>query len=80
MRDLLPLLRRHPVLYHRAVQQVVPAMSFDYLKINPIGVRAQLPAPSCSACPLTRSLCVSCPARCSGSSTLQLLADRFCAC
>jgi hypothetical protein len=40
MRDLLPLLRRHPVLYHKAVQQAVPNMSFDYLKINPIGVRA----------------------------------------
>lgn len=41
MRDLLPLLRRNPTLYHKAVQQVVPAMSFDYLKINPIGVGAQ---------------------------------------
>ena len=34
---LLPLLRRHPNLYHKAVQQVVPSMSFDYLKITPSG-------------------------------------------
>jgi hypothetical protein len=37
-RDLLPLLRRNPGLYHKAVQQAVPSVSFDYLAINPIGV------------------------------------------
>ncbi|CAL8463823.1 g3357 [Coccomyxa elongata] len=36
-RDLLPLLRQKPTLYHRAVQQAVPSMAFDYLAINPIG-------------------------------------------
>ena len=40
-RDLLPLLRQKPMLYHRAVQQAVPGMAFDYLAINPIGVRQQ---------------------------------------
>ncbi len=38
MRDLLPLLRRNPGLYHKAVQQAVPNVPFDYLAINPIGV------------------------------------------
>ncbi len=38
-RDLLPLLRRHPTLYHRAVQQALPNHVFDYLQINPVGVR-----------------------------------------
>lgn len=37
LRDLLPLLRLNPTLYHKAVQQAVPSMSFDYLKI--VGVR-----------------------------------------
>lgn len=42
-RDLLPLLRQKPTLYHRAVQQAVPSMAFDYLAINPIGVSHQPP-------------------------------------
>lgn len=41
LRDLLPLLRLNPTLYHRAVQQAVPSMSFDYLKI--VGVRSIAP-------------------------------------
>jgi hypothetical protein len=38
MRDLIPLLRKHPTLYHKAVQQAVPKVMFDYLAINPVGV------------------------------------------
>lgn len=45
MRDLLPLLRRNPMLYHKAVQEAVPSMSFDYLTINPIGVSNPPPHP-----------------------------------
>ncbi|BDA50689.1 probable potassium/sodium hyperpolarization-activated cyclic nucleotide-gated channel [Coccomyxa sp. Obi] len=36
-RDLLPLLRRKPTLYHKAVLQAVPGMQFDYLAVDPIG-------------------------------------------
>ncbi|CAL8465088.1 g4623 [Coccomyxa elongata] len=35
-RDLLPLLRRKPTLYHKAVLQAVPGMQFDYLAVDPI--------------------------------------------
>ncbi len=37
-RDLLPLLRRKPTLYHKAVLQAVPGMQFDYLAVDPIAV------------------------------------------
>lgn len=42
MRDLLPLLRKTPTLYHKAVQQALPKYYFDYLLINPIQVRPKL--------------------------------------
>lgn len=38
MRDLLPLLKRHPQLYHKACSQVVPKVLMDYLTINPLEV------------------------------------------
>ena len=38
MRDLLPLLKRHPQLYHKACSQVVPKVLMDYLTISPLEV------------------------------------------
>ena len=38
MRDLLPLLKRHPQLYHKACSQVVPKVLMDYLTIDPLEV------------------------------------------
>ncbi|KAK9807740.1 hypothetical protein WJX72_007807 [[Myrmecia] bisecta] len=35
LRELLPLLNRHPDLYARASTQAVPSHQFDYLAINP---------------------------------------------
>lgn len=61
MRDLLPLLRRNPALYHKAVQQAVPAVPFDYLAINPIGVGYHLTYPSTRCClPVCKSQVCSC--------------------
>ena len=43
MRDLLPLLKRHPDLYHKACSQVVPKVLMDYLTINPlVSIRPKL--------------------------------------
>ncbi len=36
MRDLLPLLKRHPQLYHKACSQLVPKVLMDYLTISPL--------------------------------------------
>lgn len=46
IRDLLPMLRKNPQLYHRAISQALPKYAFDYLQINPIGVspRPEFPA------------------------------------
>jgi hypothetical protein len=38
MRDLLPLLKRHPQLYHKACSQLVPKVLMDYLTISPLTV------------------------------------------
>ena len=38
MRDLLPLLKLYPELYHKACSQVVPKVLMDYLTINPLEV------------------------------------------
>ena len=54
MRDLLPLLKRHPQLYHKACAQVVPKVLMDYLTIDPLEVSSHTFLPSflgaCSAC------------------------------
>ena len=47
MRDLLPLLKRHPDLYHKACSQVVPKVLMDYLTINPLEVRSHPPSACC---------------------------------
>ena len=47
MRDLLPLLKRHPQLYHKACSQVVPKVLMDYLTINPLEVSSHTHLPYC---------------------------------
>ncbi len=42
MRDLLPLLKRNPQLYHKACSQVVPKVLMDYLTISPLEVSSRL--------------------------------------
>ena len=61
LRNLLPLLRRQPALFHRAVRQAMPHLSIDFLRFSPMAVRAsrsvtlrlsRQPLPcSCSAAP-----------------------------
>ena len=61
-RDLLPLLRRKPALYHKAVLQAVPSMPFDYLAVDPIAVGhpgGTVPHSPCKPWTLWASACVT---------------------
>ena len=40
LRNLLPLLRAQPPLFHRAVRQAMPHLSVDYLMFSPPTVRS----------------------------------------